>query len=311
MANYIHLHSISTVYEMSDIRNKRIYRVTFLGGLVNAILVIAKFAAGVWGHSAAMIADAVHSMSDFTTDIIVLVFVRLSNKPADEDHAYGHGKYETVATTIIGIALFVVGLMLGWDGAVKIYRFAQGEHLRTPGLIALIAALTSILLKEWIFRITNKVAQDVSSQALEANAWHHRSDALSSVGTALGIGGALILGSKWAVLDAVAAVVVSCLIVVTSVRLVRKSSGELLEERLPIEIEEKIKDIVCRTDDVTDIHRLYTRRIGNSIAIEMHMRLPAMMPLVEAHKRASEVERHLRQEFGSLTHIMIHIEPTR
>lgn len=296
---------------MSDIRNKRIYRVTFLGGLVNAILVIAKFAAGVWGHSAAMIADAVHSMSDFTTDIIVLVFVRLSNKPADEDHAYGHGKYETVATTIIGIALFVVGLMLGWDGAVKIYRFAQGEQLRTPGLIALIAALTSILLKEWIFRITNKVAQDVSSQALEANAWHHRSDALSSVGTALGIGGALILGSKWAVLDAVAAVVVSCLIVVTSVRLVRKSSGELLEERLPIEIEEKIKDIVCRTDDVTDIHRLYTRRIGNSIAIEMHMRLPAMMPLVEAHKRANEVERHLRQEFGSLTHIMIHIEPTR
>lgn len=284
---------------------------TFLGGLVNAILVIAKFAAGVWGHSAAMIADAVHSMSDFTTDIIVLVFVRLSNKPADEDHAYGHGKYETVATTIIGIALFVVGLMLGWDGAVKIYRFAQGEQLRTPGLIALIAALTSILLKEWIFRITNKVAQDVSSQALEANAWHHRSDALSSVGTALGIGGALILGSKWAVLDAVAAVVVSCLIVVTSVRLVRKSSGELLEERLPIEIEEKIKNIVCRTEDVTDIHRLYTRRIGNSIAIEMHMRLPAMMPLVEAHKRANEVERHLRQEFGSLTHIMIHIEPTR
>ncbi len=296
---------------MSDIRNKRIYRVTFWGGLVNAILVIAKFAAGVWGHSAAMIADAVHSMSDFTTDIIVLVFVRLSNKPADEDHAYGHGKYETVATTIIGIALFVVGLMLGWDGAVKIYRFAQGEQLRTPGLIALIAALTSILLKEWIFRITNKVAKDVSSQALEANAWHHRSDALSSVGTALGIGGALILGSKWAVLDAVAAVVVSCLIVVTSVRLVRKSSGELLEERLPIEIEEKIKDIVCRTDDVTDIHRLYTRRIGNSIAIEMHMRLPAMMPLVEAHKRANEVERHLRQEFGSLTHIMIHIEPTK
>ncbi|MGN1262601.1 MAG: cation diffusion facilitator family transporter [Prevotella sp.] len=296
---------------MSARRNKRIYRVTLLGGLVNAILIIVKFAAGVIGHSAAMIADAVHSMSDFATDIIVMVFVRLSNKPADEDHAYGHGKYETVATTIIGLALFVVGLMLGWDGMVKIYHFALDRQLQSPGTIALVAALVSIVSKEWIFRVTRKVAKDVSSQALEANAWHHRSDALSSVGTALGIGGALLLGSEWAVLDAVAAVVVSCLIVITSIRLIRKSSGELLEERLPIEIEKKIKDVVCRTDDVTDIHRLYTRRIGNSIAIEMHMRLPAMMPLVEAHKRANEVERHLREVFGNSTHIMIHIEPTK
>ena len=178
---------------MSDIRSKRIYRVTLLGGVVNALLLVAKFMAGIMGHSAAMVADAVHSLSDFVTDVIVLIFVRLSNKPADEDHAYGHGKYETIATSIIGVALLVVAIMLGWGGLTKIYAFACGEQLQSPGVIALVAAIVSIASKEWVFRITRKVADEVQSSALEANAWHHRSDAMSSIGTAIGIGGAVLV----------------------------------------------------------------------------------------------------------------------
>ena len=135
-------------------RNRQIYRVTLLGSVVNMLLLVAKFAAGIIGHSAAMIADAVHSLSDFVTDLIVLVFVRLSNKPADDDHAYGHGKYETIATSIIGIALLAVACMLGWEGLTKIYSFCRGEQLQSPGLIALAAAIISILSKEWVFRIT-------------------------------------------------------------------------------------------------------------------------------------------------------------
>ena len=296
---------------MEQDRNRRIYRVTLLGSVVNMLLLVAKFVAGILGHSAAMIADAVHSLSDFVTDVIVLVFVRLSNKPADDDHAYGHGKYETIATSIIGIALLAVACMLGWEGLTKIYAFICGEQLQSPGHIALAAAIVSILSKEWVYRITRKVAFETESSALEANAWHHRSDALSSIGTAIGIGGAVLLGNSWAVLDPIAAVVVSVFIIKTAYMLIRKSSGELLEERLPSDTENLIRDIVYRTREVKDIHHLYTRRIGSTIAIEMHLRLPGDMPLAEAHRRASEIERNLRSEFGAGTHIMLHLEPIK
>lgn len=187
-------------------RDQRIYRVTLTGSIVNMVLLVIKFVAGILGNSAAMVADAVHSLSDFLTDIVVLAFVKLSSKPADNDHDYGHGKYETIATSIIGMALVVVAVMLGWNGVDKAILVIQGETLESPGLIALVAAIASILLKEWIFRVTRKVGREVHSQALEANAWHHRSDALSSIGTAVGIGGAVVLGNNWTILDPLAAV---------------------------------------------------------------------------------------------------------
>lgn len=292
-------------------RNSKIYRVTILGSIVNFLLLALKFTAGILGHSAAMIADAVHSLSDFITDVIVVVFVKLSTKPADDDHDYGHGKYETVATSIIGMALLVVALMLAYDGAEKILAFLQGEELCSPEPIALIAALASIVSKEWIFRVTKKVADEVDSKALEANAWHHRSDAYSSIGTAVGIGGAVVLGSQWAVLDAIAAVIVSIFIALTAIKIIRQSAGELLEESLPRETEQRILEIIEEDKAVSDIHNLRTRRIGNRIAIEMHLRLPGCMPLEEAHEHASMIERRLRAEFGANTHIMLHLEPVK
>lgn len=292
-------------------RDQRIYRVTLTGSIVNVVLLVMKFVAGILGHSAAMIADAVHSLSDFLTDVVVIAFVKLSSKPADCDHDYGHGKYETVATSIIGMALLIVAVMLGWNGTEKIISVIQGNTLETPGTIAFVAAIMSILLKEWVFRITDKVAKDVNSQALEANAWHHRSDALSSIGTSIGIGGAMLLGSKWAVLDPIAAIVVSVLIFLTAFRLLRQASGELLEESLPKDVEDKIEGIVYKDSLVRDIHNLHTRRIGSIIAIEMHFRLPGDITLTVAHSHASEIERALRKEFGKSTHIMLHIEPVK
>ena len=292
-------------------RDQRIYRITLTGSIVNMVLLVLKFLAGILGHSAAMVADAVHSLSDFLTDLVVIAFVRLSSKPADKDHAYGHGKYETIATSLIGMALVVVAILLGWGGVEKIMRFCQGEALEMPDLIALVAALLSILLKEWIFRVTRKVAREVNSQALEANAWHHRSDALSSIGTAIGIGGALSLGSSWAVLDPIAAVAVSVLIFITAFRLLRQASGELLEASLPHEIEEKIVELVYRDPLVSDVHHLRTRRIGSIIAIEMHLRLPGEISLTESHQHATDIEKVLRQEFGAGTHVMLHIEPVK
>lgn len=292
-------------------RDRRIYRITLAGSIVNIVLLVFKFIAGILGHSAAMIADAIHSLSDFLTDIIVIVFIRLSSKPADHDHDYGHGKYETLATSVIGMALAVVAVMLGWDGIEKIIYVMQGNQLESPGIIALWAAILSIVLKEWIFRATRKVAKEENSKALEANAWHHRSDAMSSIGTAIGIGGAVMLGDSWAILDPIAAIVVCILIIVTAFKIIRQASGELLEESLPKEIEDKIEQIAYQDPLVSDIHKLHTRRIGNIIAIEMHLRMPSDVTLAESHIHANSIEKSLKQEFGNGTHIMLHIEPTK
>ena len=191
---------MNTLFSKKSTREQRIYRVTIAGSLINMFLLIFKFTAGILGGSAAMIADAVHSLSDFMTDIVVLLFVKIGNKPQDEDHDYGHGKYETLATAVIGMALMGVGGMICFNGIAKTWSVINGEVLKSPGWIALVAAVVSLLLKEWAFQFTDRVGRAVQSQAVQANAWHHRSDALSSIGTALGIGGAILLGRDWACL---------------------------------------------------------------------------------------------------------------
>ncbi|MDO5130781.1 MAG: cation diffusion facilitator family transporter [Prevotellaceae bacterium] len=292
-------------------REKSIYRVTLAGSAVNVVLLVFKFVAGFLGGSAAMIADAVHSLSDFITDVIVLLFVKLSSKPEDSDHDYGHGKYETLATSLIGLALMFVGVMIMYNGVCSIASAIMGSPLPQPGMIALAAALVSIALKEWAYRFTVKVGRKCESQAVIANAWHHRSDALSSIGTAVGIGGAILLGDKWAVLDPIAAVVVSVFIIRTAWQLTKKSAGELLEQSLPAEMEREIETIVAREPMASEVHHLRTRRIGSHIAIEMHLRMPGDISLYESHQHATNIEQELRKRFGASTHIGLHVEPLK
>ena len=292
-------------------REKSIYRVTLAGSAVNVVLLVFKFVAGFLGGSAAMIADAVHSLSDFITDVIVLLFVKLSAKPEDSDHDYGHGKYETLATSLIGLALMFVGVMIMHNGVCSIASAIMGNPLPQPGMIALAAALVSIALKEWAYRFTVKVGRKCESQAVIANAWHHRSDALSSIGTAVGIGGAILLGEKWAVLDPIAAVVVSVFIIRTAWQLTKKSAGELLEQSLPAEMEREIETIVAREPMASEVHHLRTRRIGSHIAIEMHLRMPGDISLYESHQHATNIEQELRKRFGASTYIGLHVEPLK
>lgn len=293
-------------------RDKKVYRVTLLGSVVNLLLLVFKFVAGVLGHSAAMIADAVHSLSDFVTDLIVIVFVKISSKPEDADHAYGHGKYETLASCIIGLALIVVGVMMGYNATVKIVDVVRsGTELASPGIIALVAAVLSIVLKEWMFRLTRKVAREVDSPAVEANAWHHRSDALSSVGTAIGIGGAVLLGSKWAVLDPIAALVVSVFIVVQAAKILSDSIGQLMEKSLPRDVEQRICEIVYEEEGTSDIHHLRTRKIGSQISIELHVRMNGSLTLREVHGKSIAIEKRLRAAFGDSTYINLHVEPLK
>ena len=292
-------------------REDEITRVTLAGSVVNLLLVGLKALAGVAGHSAAMVSDAVHSLSDFVTDIVVLVFVRVSARPQDEGHDYGHGKFETLATLFIGLALAAAAVGIVVSGATKLASWLQGEDLPSPGKIALWAALISIITKEILFHYTRIKGRKLNSPALEANAWHHRSDALSSIGTAIGIGGAIVLGERWTVLDPLASIVVGAMLVKVAWDLLGPSFGELTDSSLPTDMEQEMLRIISAVEGVEDPHNLRTRRIGNHIAAEVHIRLDGKLTLESAHEKASEVERRFKERFGKESHIIIHMEPRK
>ena len=293
------------------IREREIQKVTLVGSAGNIALMIFKFIAGILGHSSAMIADAVHSLSDFVTDIIVLVFVSVSAKPQDRSHDYGHGKFETIATFFIGLALIAAAVGIIVSGVMALIDWAGGAKLKAPGQLALWAALLSIVVKEVLYQYTAYKGKRLNSQAVVANAWHHRSDALSSIAAAIGIGGAILLGDRWTVLDPIASIVVGLFLVKVAVGLLRTSIGELTEGSLPQETEREIEDIITSFPEISEPHNLRTRRIGNRIAIEAHIRMDGNMPLCDVHNITSEVEKKLKERFGDETHITLHMEPVK
>ena len=292
-------------------RVKAIYRVTLVGTAVNVFLTIATLLAGIFGRSSAMVADAVHSASDFATDLVVLVFVKISAKPKDDDHDYGHGKYETLATLIIGLALAAVGIGIFVSGARSIAHVLGGGTIPSPEPIALVAAVVSIVAKEWLYRYTVAVGRRVESSSVIANAWHHRSDAFSSIGTLIGIGCAYFLGGKWRIADPIAAIVVAALIVKVAVGLVRSGLDELLEKSLPADVENEILEILTANPAVTMPHNLRTRRIGSGIAIDAHIRVDGNMTVLDAHKLTIVIEKALKERFGDNTIVSLHVEPRK
>lgn len=299
------------VVEIMSTREKEIYKVTLVGSAVNVLLTVFKFVAGIVGHSAAMTADAVHSLSDLLTDAVVLFFVRISGKPEDSSHDYGHGKYETLATAVIGIALAAVSVGIGWKAVEALLFWYHGGILQAPGMLALWAAVVSVVLKEFVYQYTVRRGRKLSSPAVEANAWHHRSDALSSLGTLAGIGGAILLGDRWTVLDPLAGLVVAFFILRVAWKLLKGGFDELMEASLPDEVEKEILEVVNSFPDVHDPHHLRTRRIGSRYAIELHIRMDGTMPLAEAHARTCEIEQAMKARFGADTHITLHVEPTK
>lgn len=292
-----------------EVRVKKIYKVTLIGSAVNAVLIVLKFIAGFLGRSSAMVADAVHSLSDFISDVIVLVFVNIAGKPKDKGHDYGHGKFETLATLVIGILLIFAGIGLMINGIDKVIRSLEGESLERPTMLALLIALISIASKEWLYRFTVKSGQQLNSQAVMANAWHHRSDAISSIGTLIGIAGAMFLGEKWRILDPIAAIVVSILIIKSGYDIVKPCISELLEASLPDDKEKEIENLVLGVPGIELIHNLRTRRIGNGIAVDLHAKMDGNMSLSEAHEKATAAENEIKRVFGNNSIINIHMEP--
>ena len=292
-------------------REQEIRSITLWGAVVNIVLTVLKIIAGVLGRSAAMIADGVHSLSDLLSDIVVIVFTHISSKGKDRDHSFGHGKFETLATLIVSIILLAVGADLMAGGVKSIIAVVGGEVLPKPGYIALAAAIVSIVAKEILYRVTVRKGQKVNSPVVIANAWHHRSDAFSSVGSLVGIGGAILLGEKWTVLDPLASCAISVAIIVVAVKMALPSLAELLETSLPENIEKEITQTAMEVAGVNDIHELKTRRNGISFIIDAHIVVSPDMTVVEAHDIATAVEDRLREKYGNETQISIHVEPDR
>ena len=295
----------------TDYTVRKARHVTWVGFWVNAALGIGKIAAGIAGRSGAMIADGVHSLSDFVTDVIVLVFVSLSRRRDDAGHQYGHGKYETFATMLISLVLMAAGVMLFADGAGKVWSTLHGGELPRPGWIAFAAAVVSVVAKEWLFAYTRKWGERISSAAVVANAWHHRSDALSSLATLAGVGGAMFLGPGWRILDPVAAMLVSVFVVLVSFRIGMPSVRELLEVSLPAEMCSGIWSVIRGTSGVKAFHHFRSRRNGSRIIVDVHIKEDPSISVVEGHDIADAVERRLRDAYGNEMIVNIHVEPYR
>ena len=291
-------------------RERRVTRVTLWGSVVNLVLTAFKICAGILGHSAAMIADGVHSLSDLMSDIVVLVFIRISSKGKDRDHEFGHGKFETLATVIVSVILVVVAANLISGGITSIRAVVSGGTIPRPGWIALAAAAVSVVAKEILYQATVKVGREVDSPVTVANAWHHRSDAFSSVGSLLAIGGAIVLGQKWTVLDPIASCVIGIMIIVVAVKMAVPSLQELLDVSLPEDMEQGIVETIEAVAGVKSAHGLKTRRNGSSVIIEAHIVVDPRISIVEAHGISTAVERALRSKLGAQTQISLHVEPS-
>lgn len=291
-------------------REGQITRVTLLGSVVNVLLTAGKLVAGFVGHSSAMLADGLHSLSDFVSDIIVLVCVRIASQEQDKKHTYGHGKYETLATLCIAILLLLVGIELFWSGTMDIVGFVQGEKLPPPDMIALWAALISIVSKELLYHYTAFVAKRVNSPVVLTNAWHHRTDALSSVASAAGIGGAIFLGEKWTILDPVACCLISVFIIYIALKMATPALKQLLEVALPESMQQEILKTISETPGVLHVHDLKSRQNGPSIILGAHIVVDPHLPLIEAHEISTQVEQRLCKLLGEETQISLHLEPS-
>lgn len=293
-----------------DERTKEIERVTLWGAACNIGLTIVKFLAGILGGSAAMVADAVHSLSDLISDFIVLVFARISARGEDEGHDYGHGKFETLATVIVSLLLLAVGVEMIVSSVGQIRRALGGEPLPAPDAIALWAAIVSIVTKELLYQWTARVGRRVNSTVVIANAWHHRTDALSSIGSLLGIGGAIALGGRWTLLDPLAGAVISLVIIVVALRMARPALAELTDASLPADSEARISEIARSVEGVNNVHAMKSRQSGPHAIVEFHIVVDPLMTVQHAHDITVQIERRLRETFGPEMQINIHIEPS-
>ena len=279
-------------------------KVTLVGVLVNTLLILLKLVTGIFGSSQALIADAAHSFSDLFTDVVVLIGLKISNKPPDKTHHFGHARIETLASTIVGMALIGTALYIGIDASLTIYHHTEYH----PTTLALFGAGVSIVLKEVLYRYTIRIGRRIKSQLIVANAWHHRSDALSSVAVFIGVAGTQI-NPKWHILDSFAALLVSFFIVKVGLEILRDALREFTDTAPKLEIIEKIQQCALSVNGVLDTHDLRVRTSGGLYQMEIHIVVDGQLTVLEGHKIAKTVEGCLFEGVGNFSSITIHVDP--
>jgi len=280
-------------------------RVSAVGILGNVVLSGFKLAAGVIGHSGAMVSDAIHSLSDVFATLVAYIGVRLSRKKADKEHPYGHERMECLASMILGNILGCTGLLIGYTGLRTILT-GESDRLAVPGRIALLAAVISIVVKEAMFWYTRYYAKKLRSDAFLADAWHHRSDALSSVGSLIGIGGARM---GIAVMEPLASVGIACCILKVSYNILQDAISKVLDTACPEETEREIRKVILEVPGVCRLDKMRTRLFGNRIYIDAEIAVDGTLTLYDAHRIAEIVHDNVEREFGEIKHIMIHVNP--
>jgi cation diffusion facilitator family transporter len=279
-------------------------KVTLVGVLVNIFLILLKIVAGIFGSSQALIADAVHSFSDLFTDVVVLIGLKISNKPPDKTHHFGHARIETLASTIVGMALIITALYIGVNASLTIYHHTEYH----PTTLALFGAGISIIFKEILYHYTIRTGRRIKSQLIVANAWHHRSDALSSVAVFIGVAGTMIKPS-WHILDAYAALLVSFFVVKVGLEILRDALREFTDTAPQPDVIGKIKQCVLSVNGVVDTHDLRVRTSGGLYQMEIHIVVDGGLTVSEGHKIAKAVEGCLNEDVGNFDRIIIHVDP--
>ena len=280
-------------------------RVTSIGIVGNVILSLFKFLAGIFGHSSAMVSDAIHSLSDVLATFIAWLGIRLSMQAPDREHPYGHERLECVASLLLGAILFGTGLMIGLSG-LKTILAGHYEELQSPGSVALIAAVVSIATKEGMFWYTRHYAKVLNSAAFMADAWHHRSDALSSIGSLIGIGGAML---GFPILDPLASVAIAVCIIKVAYDILKDAVSKMLDTACSSEYEKKLADFISAQDGVDRLDVLHTRMFGNKIYIDAEISVDGDKSLTDAHEIAESVHTQVEKHFDNIKHIMIHVNP--
>jgi cation diffusion facilitator family transporter len=282
-------------------------KVAYITILINILLSIGKFLAGILGHSISMVADAVHSASDVLSTILVLIALRISSKKEDADHEYGHEKYESLASVFLALILGATGIGIGWEGISSILEKSDAERT-IPELLPLVAAVISILVKEWMYHYTKRVGKKCHSDILIADAWHHRTDALSSVGSFVGIFFARI---GFSIMDPIASLLICLFILKSAISIIRSASEKLTDHSCDKKTEEDIRKLILSVQGVQKIDLLKTRQFGSKFYIDVEIAVDESLSLTEAHEIAEKVHLVTENQVEGVKHCMVHVNPCK
>lgn len=284
-------------------------KVTLVGTIVNILLSFLKLIAGFFTGSLALLADGFHSLSDLASDLVVYVGLSFAEKPDDNDHHFGHGKFETFSAFIVGVLLGIAGVVIAKDSIIMFISVYNGTILSSPGLLALIVAILSVFVKEALYRYTLKAGKKINSPSVIANAWHHRSDSFSSIGVSIGIAGAIFIGGKWAILDPIAGIIVGVILFREAMIIIRTNVAQLLDASLGNESMLVIYETIKEVPECSEPHNIRTRMVGKRAVISLHIRIDDNLSIKEGHDISDSLENKLKLQFGESSIVTVHVEP--